>query len=297
MAQRVQYLCNQCKKSQIIQFSDEMKEKYITRDPNGLSLYSHIHLCKNGVAGVNNLFIDHNMDVRSYSFIEIPQYKKKAKMMIPGAPKIKKIINTINLTHIVYKNDLNLLIQFDMSNFEVQIGPYNNINSSPLNILTSPAGIISLHYYDSEVKFTPQIEHWLTTFLENLEILIPGKLGLIIEILQFIIKDKENYPSDLDKNIIKTILVSHDIFFDFIHGIDISQLAHAYGEENGVLMLNIIEMIEKDAMVNLHDMVLNFKKNVVTIMFALLILEVHGVVTIYRPGIMSRDFDMDSLLS
>lgn len=297
MAERVQYQCNQCKISQIIQFTNEMREQYITRDPNGLSLYSHIHLCENGMAGVNNLFIDHNLDVRSYSFIELPQYKRELKMSIPGAPKIDKEKSIIKVTQISYKNDLNIKIQFEAGKFDIDVGSFSPAKSNLQNILVSPFNLVYLHFYESEVRFTPQVEQWLNALIENLEILVPGKLGLIIEILQFIIRDKDKYPSDLDKNIIKTILVSHDIFFELNSEVDISHLSHAYGEENGVLMLNIIEMIEKDAMVNLHNMVLNFKKNVVTIMFALLILEVHGVVTIYRPGIMSRDFDMDSLLS
>lgn len=294
---RVQYLCNQCKTSQLIHFNEEMKKEYISSNLNGLSLFSHIHLCENGLAGVNNLYIDHNMNVRSYSFIEIPQYKRKIKMKIPGAPKIQKQMETIKLTHISYKNDINLFIQFEMSEFSIQIGPNNLSNSVPEKSMVSSGGFIRLHYFESGSKFTSQLEQWLMVFIDNLEILIPGKLGIIVEILQFIIKDRENYPSDLDKNIIKTILVSHDIFFDFIQGINVSHLAHAYGEENGILMLKIMDMIEKESMIKLHEMVLKFKKSIVTIMFALLILEMHGVIIINRPGIMSENFDMNALLS
>ena len=297
MAGRVQYLCNKCKISQIIQFTDQMKEIYVTKDPNGLSLYSHIHLCEDGFVGINNLYIDHNLDVRSYSFVEIPQYKRKVKMMVPGAPKIKKDKELINVTHISFKNDLNLLIQFDISEFVIQIGSYNHSNNVPLQTLVSSSGIVCIHYYESAMKFTSQLEQWLQTLLDSLEVLVPNKLGLIVEILQFIIRDKDKFPSDLDKNIIKTILVSHDIFFEFNQGVDISHLSHAYGEENGVLMEALIEIIETNPLIKLHKLVLKFKKSVITIMFALLILEIHGVIKINRPGIMSDDFDMNALLS
>lgn len=297
MADRVQYLCNECKISQIIQFNDEMKEQYITRDPNGLSLYSHIHLCNNGMAGVNNLFIDHNLDVRSYNFIELPLYKPQRAMSVPGAPKIKKDKELVKLTHITYKNDLNILIQFDSRKLTIEVGQVSVSSEKPLQVIISPFNMVILQFYESDIKLTHQLELWLATLIENLEILVPAKLGLIVEILQFIIRDKDSYPSDLDKNIIKTILVSHDIFFELNKEVDISQLFYAYGEENGILMLGLVKMIESNPMVNLHEMVLEFKKNAVTIMFALLILEVHGVVTIYRPGIMSDDVDMDSLVS
>lgn len=296
MADRVQYLCNQCKISQIIEFTDEMIEQYITKDPNGLSLYSHVHLCENGLAGVNNLFIDHNLDVRSYSFVELPQYKRELKMVIPGTPKIKNEKKTVRVTQISYKNDLNLRIEFETAKFDIKVGSFSPLKSNLQSILVSPFNLVKLYYYESNLKFTPQLEQWLKALIENLEILVPGKLGLIIEIFQLIVQDKDKYPSDLDKNIIKTILVSHDIFFELNRELDISQLFYAYGEENGILMLGIVKMIENNPMVNLHEMVLNFKKNVVTIMFVLLILEVHGVVTIYRPGIMSSDVDMASLL-
>lgn len=293
MVGRVQYLCNQCKISQNIQFTDDMKDLYITRDPNGLSLYSHVHLCEMGMAGVNNLFIDHNLDVRSYSFIEFPGFKKLSKMLIPGTPEVKKEKKIVHLTHITHKNDLNILIQFDMASFVVQIGPYNHSNNVPQHTLVSNSGIVNIHYYESDVKFTSQIEQWLDTLLDNLEILVPGKLGIVIELLQFIIRDNDKYPTDLDKNIIKTILVSHDIFFELNREVDINHLSHAYGEENGMLMRGLIEMIEKDPLVQLHQMVLTFKKNIVATMFALLILEVHEAIIIHRPDIMSDNIDLN----
>lgn len=297
MVSRVQYLCNQCKISQIIQFTDDMKDMYITRDPNGLSLYSHIHLCENGMAGVNNLFIDHNLDVRSYSFMELPLYKPQPVMSVPGAPKIMKDKDSVKITHILHKNDFNLMIEFDTRKLDIEIGQINKSADKPMQIFISPFGTVHIYYFASDINLTPQLELWFNCLVENLEILVPAKLGLIVEILQFIIRDKEAYPSDLDKNIVQTILVSHDIFFELNGEADISQLFYAYGEENGILMLGLVKMIENNAMVNLHEMVLEFKKNAVTIMFALLILEVHGVVTIYRPGIMSDDVDMDSLVS
>ncbi len=246
---------------------------------------------------MNNLQLDHNLHVRSYDYVDIPRYKRKVKMMIPGAPKMKKHKETIVVTQIFDKNDLNLLIQFDMSDFAIQIGQYNHSNNVPEHTLVSPTGIISIHYYESDIKFTPKLEKWLNTLTENLEILVPARLGIVIELIQFIIKDKDKYPSDIDKNIIKTILVSHDIFFEFNQGVDVSTLAHAYGDENGYLMLELISLIREKPMVKLHELVLAVKRSIVEIMFALLILEIHGVININRPGIMSDDFDMDSLLS
>lgn len=298
MVTLVQYLCNQCKVSQTIKFTEEMREMYVTRDPNGLSLYSHIHLCENGMAGVNNLNLDHNIHVRGYNFIEIPRYKKKKKtMMVPGAPKAKKEKQDVRVTQIFEKDDLNILIQFDMSEITIQIGQYNHTNNVPAETITSNTGTVSIHYYKSKVKFTKQLEKWLRIVIDSWEMLIPSKLGLVVEVLQFIITDKDKYPSEMDENIIKSILVSHDIFFEFRQSSDFSTLSHAYGEENGTLMKNCMDWIQENPMTNLHEMVLKFKKPVVEVMFALLILEVHGIIVINRPGIMSSDVDLDSLLS
>ena len=54
---------------------------------------------------------------------------------------------------------------------------------------------------------------------------------------------------------------------------------------------------KENPMTKLHELVLKIKKSIILIMYALLILEIHGVIIINRPAIMSDDFDMAALLS
>ncbi|MCY3411849.1 MAG: hypothetical protein INQ03_09475 [Candidatus Heimdallarchaeota archaeon] len=292
----VQYLCNQCNKSQNIRFTDEMRSSFITGDPNGLSLFSHIHLCENGIAGVNNLNIDHNLHVRGYNFVELPRYEVKKKSMVPGAPKIQKSSNSVIITHIFDKNDLNLVFNFSKFGYNVQIGNFNPETREPIEKLKSEKGSVLLQVFESEVKYTSQVQKWLRIFLENLDFIVPSRLGLFIEILQFILEEKNQYPSEMDRKIIKSILVSYDIFMEFKGDMHYSTLTHVYGEENGTLMVGCVDALKEDPLTSLHELVQKFKKNIVKILFALLILEIHGVIEIHSPDIMDVDFDLDSLL-
>ena len=107
----VTYLCNECKTTQNVIFTPIMNQEFILDDPefqaSGLALYSHMHVCKFGILGVNSLFIDHNLHVRSYNYVNLPKYKIKTKVSIPmpGAPKSDEgATSTLRVTHVRDKN-------------------------------------------------------------------------------------------------------------------------------------------------------------------------------------------------
>ncbi|MCY3410821.1 MAG: hypothetical protein INQ03_04200 [Candidatus Heimdallarchaeota archaeon] len=287
---RVVYLCNECNITQNIVFTPEMKEEYIPKDLNGLALYSHIHTCALGMLGVNNLYIDHNLDVRSYQYIKLPKYvpKKKVAIPMPGAPKVggEAGLKELKITQVARKNDLNLVINFELIGTELTIGTFDRKNSPPVKKLSSDMEMVSLIYYRSNTGYTSQIEKWLIEFVNSIEMIPPSKLGIIVEVLRYILEEKDNEPGEFEKMILKTILASHEIYFQNNNtNLDVSFLKELYGENEGNAMASILDLIDQFPLMPLHNYALNLDEEIVFVIYCFLIMEKHGLITIHRPGI------------
>lgn len=267
-----------------------MKEEYLgDPDSNGLTLYSHIHICKFGFLGVNNLQIDHNLHVRSYNFIELPEYKKPSVAVVPGAPKVISDKRQVRVTHLLEKNALNIIIRNEISDYQINVGTIDFSKMAARKTIRSMNGKVIGKFYYSNSVYTSQMEKWGELFLNLIEYLLPSKLGVILEVLQFIMEEKNEFPSQLDKNIIQTILSSHDIFFEIIAEEDKDQLMESYGESEGSTMIKILEAIKQDMMIQLHQLVLDLKEDIIFIIYCALILERHGYIIIHRPGIIENN--------
>lgn len=290
---RVQYLCNECNVAQNILFTPKMRDEYIPKDLNGLALYSDIHICTMGILGVNNLYIDHNLHVRSYSYVKLPDYKAKKSNGIPMPGKSSEEshdLNEIIITQIFEKNDINITIYNAYSETLLNLGNVDYNKQAPVKTLTSTMGIVNLKFYYSDTRYTSQLEKWLELFVNIYESLPPSRFGVIVEVLRFLLDEKDNFPSEFDEMIMKTILASHEIYFELVEGDrDVNFLNNAYGEEEGKVMKLILELIEENPMLPLHDYSLTLKEEIVFVIYCFLLLEKHGLIIIYRPGIITSE--------
>ncbi len=287
---QVVYLCDVCKTTQMILFTPKMKEEFLPKDLNGLALYSHSHMCANGMIGVNNLYIDHNLDVRSYNFLKLPKYVPKKKMVIPmpGKPVDNDNLKFIHITHINSKNDLNIILFNEMTGTEIQIGTFDKKNTSPQKIVKSEMEMVILKYYYSNTMYTSQIEKWLVSLTCFLEMIPPSKLGIIVEVFRYILEEKNKMPTKFEQMIMKTILASHEIFFTNNNtNMDTAFLTGLYGEAEGKTMQAIMELIDENPLMALHQYSQKLNEEIVYTIYCFLILEKHGLITINRPGIIT----------
>ncbi len=208
-------------------------------------------------------------------------------MAVPGTPRIKKT-KMIKMTHILEKNDLNIIIENKISDYAIQVGTISFDKTSPIKTIKSDSELIIVQYYYSNTMYSSQIELWFELLIENLESLLPSKLGVMIEVLKFILEERRDFPSPLDKSIIQMIFASHDIFFEVISDISPDFLVEAYGDAEGSTMIKILDIIKNDLMVQLHSLVITLKEDIVFIIYCMLLLEVHGLINIHRPGIIKE---------
>ncbi len=279
----VHYLCNECKKQQNITFTDKDKSDFYPPPPfNGLTLFSHLHTCKGGVTGVNNLYIDHNLDVRSYNFVKLPEFQRKRKMMIPGAPKPKN--PEVNITHIRAKNDLNIIMINEVAGANITIGTIPE--TDPVKILSSDMEMVQIKYFESNTKLDNLMEKWMQMLVNSIEVLLPSNIGLILESLIYILEEKRMFPSDFDAKLIRTILASHDVYISNVSEDSVDHLKNIY--EDGEYMVGIIALLKENSTMRLHDFTNQMRGvSIKKIIYAILMLENHGAIHVDRPGILS----------
>ena len=123
------YQCLLCSKMRdIILDTDEHIER-ATKSPNGLVLHSDIHRCHEGILGINNLHIDVNFAVRSFSSIELPEKRKPmSKLGIPGIPTAtvqsssSSKLREYTITHMLPEKGFRLIIEDARLNASIKIG-------------------------------------------------------------------------------------------------------------------------------------------------------------------------------
>ena len=294
---RVQDLCNECNNPQTIIFTPSMKQSYILEDPEfqarGLALYTDTHSCLQGITGANNLFIDHNLHVRSYKYLNLPEYKPKPKggIPLPSAQPTDDTMEKIHISHIKEINDLNMTMHIAFFDAMFIFGHPDIQNAAPLKLLRSDSQLVTLRYYHSNSRYTSQMEKWLMLFINIFEYLPPSRLGLVLELIKFILEGKDNFPSEFDENIIKLILASHEIFLE-LNEMTGTEYLDAYGKDEALTMKELLLLLQEDPLKPLHQFSNDLNEDVVFTIYCILILEKHGSITVHRPGIISAE-DLD----
>lgn len=299
----VKYFCNGCKQYRKLTVDLEQMVDFV-KNESGLTQYSDIHTCKNGVLGINNLYIDHNFDVRSYELLELPKHRilKKISFPIPGLPTPKSknqegvSFKEITITHIDENNDFRVIISDQLLGSNINIGKVNINKEIPFATVYSDIGSVSIAFYSSNIPFTETMETWLNLFVNTIEILPPTEIGLIIETLRYILEYCNERPSDFDNRMIKTIIASHEIFIlpKDERKLDIAQEKYPQLPEFDIdKMKKLMEQVKennKDELnfVPLQRYTTNYDDDMTHLIYTFLIMEKIGVIEIERPGIIDE---------
>jgi hypothetical protein len=283
----VTYVCDVCKQVRRLAFTPELYAQYVSDDLNGLALFSDIHGCIDGLKGVNNLHIDHDYNVRSFVFLKLPEYRKKEFGMIPmpsAAPKDQ--LQDIVLTHILGKNDFNIEIYEKALDVKIIVG---EPGEEPISTLESDLGIVQLKFFPSSTIYTPEVEVWLTHFINIIEILPPTKISFLVEVIQYILDNRSHNPTEFDLKLLKTILASHEVFFtlteiDKLAGF-VSENPYDLSSKDLEIMQNMIDTIDEQPMIPLKDFIILYDIDFIHTIYLFLNLEVQKILIIDRPGI------------
>lgn len=284
-----QYVCEICKQNRFIKLDDDVHKKNVNRSNNGLALYSDIHLCKDGMPGINNLRIDANYAVRSIENQELPPVKKASKFAIPGVPSTSTSTQYSNLyiTESSSFENLRIIIIDDWLLTKITIGEIDPDNELPINTVNSDLGGITLKFYSSEIVYTPNTEKWLMIFINSLELLPPTIFGLIIETLKYILVLIRDEPTEFDIKMLKTMLASHEIYFSVVENADqIENLSSKFDEGEMTIFRELISHHVMQPELPLQYYIKKFKdKDLEYIIYMILILENENFILVDRPGI------------
>jgi hypothetical protein len=242
--------------------------------------------------GLTNLYIDAENNVRSYNELSLPSTGLRKKVSLPGIPSPKskdsENIETVKIARLPVDIDFRIIIMDYGFNTSLRIGEIDIDNDEIISIITSDLGTISLFYYPSDVRFTGAIEKWLSMIVNSLETLLPSKLGSIIDVLTYAINNREEYPVDFEQTIIKTILSSHEVYFEVLRdptGELQEYLMSKYDSSDVELMLDLLSHIEDNPGVPLLNYAITHEPDLVHLISIFLMLELEEIVQIHRPGI------------
>jgi len=262
----------------------------IESSPNGLVIYSDVHTCKDGVLEVNNLQIDKNYHIRSFEFLKLPEYRKKIKSMIP-VPGLKKSVDDMDLIKIMEidrNQEINLVIEDHFLNVMIRIGRFDH-TVEPQKTLNSELGGITLYIFENGGELTQTLEAWYQYLIDTLEILPPTKLGMLLETLWYFMDNQNTEPSAFDKSIVRTILASHEIFFEINDITNVMNIYQKYSESFSEADFDIIDQFLSSLQDNPRMPIQFFTdksdKDLVYLIYLFLILEKEDVIKIDRPGI------------
>ena len=268
----------------------------VDNSPNGLVMHSDSHRCENGIIGINNLQIDKHFSVRGFTFLELPQRKlpQAAGLGIP-VPKSHATgdLKTYIITHIPPNEVLRVIIIDHMLNVKINIGKVVENKDIPILTVNSDMGLLKIEFYPSEVIFTPMLEKWFTILVNIMEILPATKIGLIVDTLKYVLDSSFNEPLKFDVIFLKTILASHEIYFEMVEGSDLSWADHLainatpkYREKDVAVMMKIMAHLEENPYIPLQQYVSKeLHQDLRYLIYIFLLLEVEELIRIERPGI------------
>lgn len=293
------YKCQHCQQTRTIDLDPEVHREMVNESPNGLVMFSDSHRCENGIIGINNLQIDSHFVVRGFSFLELPQRKIPA---LPGLgipiPKAHSSdeMKTFYITHIPPDESLKIVIIDKMLNVKINIGRVSEIDEFQILTIHSDLGLLEIVFYPSNVIFTPMLEKWLTTLVNILEVLPATKIGLIVDTLKYILDSSSIEPIEFDIIFLKTILASHEIYFERVEGDELSWADHLainarpkYREKDVGVMMKIMAHLEENPYIPLQQYVSReIHQDLRYLIYIFLLLEVEGLIRIERPGIVEE---------
>jgi hypothetical protein len=272
----------------------------VDKSPNGLVMYSDSHRCENGIFGINNLQVDKHFAVRGYTFLELPQRKISQlpgfSIPVPKGPSSEEL-KAFMISHLPPDGGLKILIIDRMVKARINIGNVNEKEEIPIMTCLSDLGLLEFVFYPCEIILTPMLEKWFTILVNIMEVLPATKIGLIVDTIKYVLDSSFDEPTEFDINFIKTILVSHEIFFELIKSNDLSWADHLaihatpkYREKDVAVMMKIMAHLEENPYIPLQQFVSReLHQDLRYLIYIFLLLEVEGLLRIERPGIIEDE--------
>ncbi|MHA2091138.1 MAG: hypothetical protein ACW98K_09790 [Candidatus Kariarchaeaceae archaeon] len=291
------YYCEQCKHQRIIRVLVDNHVKRVENSSNGLARYSDVHSCKDGLPGVNNLHVDGNYAARTVEHQELPPARKESKFSIPGVPTVStKVYTKLEVGTTRAADNFRLIIFDEWLRTIINIGDVDENNELPISTINSDLGGIILKYYPCDVEFTSNVEKWLSIFVNSLELLPPTRFGLVISTLNYVIELIEDVAGDFDVKLLRTILASHEIYFQAVDDPNrfdrlAVELSSKYSEKEASLMMELLAHLELHPTLPLQYYSKTFKKDLDYLIYLFLILENEGLINVDRPGIIDTSYE------
>lgn len=282
------YHCIACDTTKRVTVPKEVHERRVALSTNGLAGYSDIHYCWDGILGVNNLQIDKNMAVRSFSTIEFPSVRKirepRTGIPIPSTPKPVK--NIYKIDHILdkYHKSMKLVVRDKGLNAELYVGYFLD-GEVPDITIKSELGSVVLEFYNNEIKATFALKKWLQVMVDTIEKIPPTKLGLMIEALRFVQESREKRPTPFEIDQLYALLTTHKIKIKPIKIFSVSNLRGKYGDEFADKVWEMFKYLDKNKKreVILQEFMSVLDKDLRFITFSAFILELEGLIELIRP--------------
>ena len=151
MVRDISYLCALCGENRVLSIQPQKHKARIGRSANGLAELSDIHHCKDGILSINNLHVDANYDVRSFTLMELPDRKPKAmsRVGIPS-PVNQHQVSTYRLTEMIDGGGYRITLVDDQLEVNFNIGEIK-VSEEYHEKLVSDGGNVILYYFQSHI--------------------------------------------------------------------------------------------------------------------------------------------------
>lgn len=286
------YQCLLCQKRRTIKFDAKEHEDLVYDSPNGLALYSDIHRCDEGILAINNLHIDINYDVRSFSSLELPDKRKPVSKALPGLPiaraHIPQQLNIYHITQMDLNKEFRLTIEDTRLNAVINIGRVSK-REKAIAAVESDQGSVILFYYPCDIEYNTYIERWMNILVNQLELLPVTRLGLFVETVRFIHGLVRSNPDAFQAKQLQTILSSHETYFkvlvtevEEVGKLEICKIK--YNEEVRNSAERILQSLRKNTGLNLKEVAFKVDLDLIYLIYTFLIMEQEGIIEVLRPS-------------
>jgi len=283
---QTKYQCTICLSLRIYYLESSSHHKNLERSVNGLFWYSDIHRCKDGMLGINNLHIDKNYAIRSFESLVLPS-QKNDKPTLRGLPlpnmKRDRSIESYNITNMMPDKGFRMIIYDHSLNVELNIGRIQYDLEKPEKIIESTNKKVVMAYYPSQIILSSNLIDWFELLVNLLEELPPTSIGLFVETLRYIFRLQLINPTPFHKEIITTIIKSHQIYFKGTDTINKFQdvetrLIDEYDKPSVEIMKELVENLHNRSNYTLKMYTKTHHSDIVYIIYILLILRDEGFV-------------------
>lgn len=285
----VLYYCSYCKSQKEMTLFIPLHERKVEESPNGLVLYTDTHRGKLDSLEIVNLHIDSQCNVRTHELLKIPEYKvmKAYQIPLPGMKKSGDELVELVITQLP-KIPVRMVIENIGLQLTITIGEIEKGEEELYEVTSTYEGVRILIYDRIDPRY---ILDWLKEFINTLEILPPIKLGDLVEVLQYIFERSDSPIQNFDKQLIRTILASHEVYIKLSENADLQKLKEKMKNiltEEDIDLVNLyFKVLEEDQNIPVNEMISKSPQDLIHQLYLMLIMEKEHLVSIDRPGIVN----------